>query len=1659
MSSNRPGSSGARTKLVKEITSLAKDRISPPPSPALLEGDFPEERVPDQDEGGSGDGSQAGEDHSAPPRQVRMYDDLPCCGVFGDHNDTTFSLVNKRMGKKVFFRFSKEKSLFFLSYTNPIRRFCIRLICTQWFDHFIIAVILINCVLLAADTDEPYVEYAFAVIYTIEMILKVLARGFVFHKHAYLRDPWNRLDFVVVLFGYLTLVEELKELSFIKALRVLRSLRTITVVPGLRIMVNSLLKSLKNLSDVMLLTLFFLAVFAIIGLQLFMGQLKFRCIIQPNSTHSDWWQVDDWKTLNKSTQERRMAFINNESHWKKNGDEPIICAKPKSPGTRQCPGPSKCLQTDYNPNDGYTSFDNFGYAMLTCAQLITLDFWEDVYGKVLGSSGAYYIIYFLFIIFFGSFYLINLVLAVVAISYEQEVLSPQEEKSGLPKLDDDGDECSFVEEDEYDPVDGENHDQNHLGDGEVGIHYGAKHPEPRGFCGALRSCCCCCSEPLDNSNLGVDPENGNVALNMAPTKETCCEKFLDVWFWFRCHIKSFIYSFWFENGIMLCIVINTLCLALDSPNISDDLDAVLSKVNDCLTWIFTTELVIKLVGLLPTEFWKTKWNIFDTIIVIVSLVELHLDTSTSFNVSGLRSLRVLRVFRLAKSWSTMKALIDIIAESISGLVYLSIILGVVIYTLSVIGMNLFEQEYNDHYNNESSPAYGEMPRWNYQDFYHSFILLFRILCGEWIELLYETLNATNGHWPVLFYLGALVLGNFLVLNLFLALLLNAFGEESIKEKSGAGTDVAEANFSLTAKLKNKLFNIRKKKHKLASEIRMSSLALSPTEQMKSPCKHRGKPNGNPSDVDGTNNNNNSKADNDHDQEECISSIDEHEGHDRYSCDDCCQCCMICCRPFCVCCSRFRAAVRRVVEHRAFEWTILFLIMASSLTLAFEDITLEKSPVRKKIVETLNYFYVVVFTIEMCLKLFAFGVITYFESAWHWIDSLVVAISIVSIVVRNVGYGGLKAIRALRALRPLRAISQWEGMRLSVNALISSIPSFGNVSLVCLVLWLVFCILGVQFFGNKFYKCVNADGPIDNKLEDLQESQIWNKSQCIARFGEEAWQNSKINFDNTIMAFFALYQVATFEGWMEVMDDAVDSTKIDSQPIFEHSFVAYLFFLVFIFVGSFFTLNLLVGVIIDNFNRLKKEYEEKGQLGVLLTPAQRRWMSTFRKMAKTKPIRMVSRPTNKFMKFCYDMSENQKFEVVITIIILLNMVQMSMEHDSASDEFEDAMAYANYVFTVIYTLEAILKIIGTRKFYFYKSWNIFDFVIVVFAWLGIVMDNVMDNSVIDPSILRSFRVFRVARILRIIQMAKGIRRLLYTLICSLPALINIGTLLLLIIYIYAVVGVAMFGYVRRQGTLNDQVNFERTPAAIVLMTRLATSAGWNDVLDAIMVAPPDCDANLYESANGTSGDCGFKEFAIAYFSSFVLIAFLIMINMYIAVILDNFSEAQQADEIGIDEDDINLFYEKWKVFDPKATQFLNVSKLRDLVGQLSQPLGIPEVTEDDILQLDIPLYPSDRAHCIDVLQALISRTLGPNNNTDEFDMIKELMAESFRAAFPTLAAEVVETTTKQRLREIRAAIVLQKAFRRFKNYKRNEALEGIQQTKTGSPDSTSRHPKV
>jgi len=166
--------------------------------------------------------------------------------------------------------------------------------------------------------------------------------------------------------------------------------------------------------------------------------------------------------------------------------------------------------------------------------------------------------------------------------------------------------------------------------------------------------------------------------------------------------------------------------------------------------------------------------------------------------------------------------------------------------------------------------------------------------------------------------------------------------------------------------------------------------------------------------------------------------------------------------------------------------------------------------------------------------------------------------------------------------------------------------------------------------------------------------------------------------------------------------------------------------------------------------------------------------------------------------------------------------------------------------------------------------------------------------------------------------------------SLPALFNIGALLGLITFIYAIIGMSVFGHVKKQKAINDLVNFETFGRSMQLLFRsvhklyllivqesyfktafvcyrLMTSAGWNDVLESLMVQPPDCEL---ESPALPNGNCGHPILAITYFTSFIIISYMIVINMYIAIILENFNQAHQEEEIGIVEDDLEMFYIRW-----------------------------------------------------------------------------------------------------------------------------------------------------
>lgn len=283
---------------------------------------------------------------------------------------------------------------------------------------------------------------------------------------------------------------------------------------------------------------------------------------------------------------------------------------------------------------------------------------------------------------------------------------------------------------------------------------------------------------------------------------------------------------------------------------------------------------------------------------------------------------------------------------------------------------------------------------------------------------------------------------------------------------------------------------------------------------------------------------------------------------------------------------------------------------------------------------------------------------------------------------------------------------------------------------------------------------------------------------------------------------------------------------------------------------------------------------------------------------------------------------------------------------------------------------------------------------------------------------------------ILQAAKGIRKLLFALVVSLPALFNIGALLALITFIYAIIGMFLFGHVRQQGALDDMVNFETFGRSMHLLFRLITSAGWNDVLESLMIEYPDCDPHYKNQSNG---DCGYPLLAIIYFTSFIIINYMIVINMYIAIILENFNQAHQEEEIGIVEDDLEMFYIRWSKYDPHATQFISFSQLSDFIASLDPPLGISKPNTVALVSFNLPIAKGNKIHCLDILHALVKHVLGHVEETDNFRQLQEQMDLKFKKQFPTRKQLEIVSSTRIWKRQDKAARLIQKTFKEYVKY--------------------------
>ena len=265
----------------------------------------------------------------------------------------------------------------------------------------------------------------------------------------------------------------------------------------------------------------------------------------------------------------------------------------------------------------------------------------------------------------------------------------------------------------------------------------------------------------------------------------------------------------------------------------------------------------------------------------------------------------------------------------------------------------------------------------------------------------------------------------------------------------------------------------------------------------------------------------------------------------------------------------------------------------------------------------------------------------------------------------------------------------------------------------------------------------------------------------------------------------------------------------------------IFFVYFMMIGCFFFLNLFVAVVINTFNQEQSKVEGSE----LLSDKQKEWIDLRLLVLRSEPIIKVRPPNNFLSRVCFKVISHRYFDRAIQTFILLNTVILMISWNREDPKVQRVEDILNAIFTVIFATEAVLRICGEGpRHYFNQGWNVFDFIIALGSFIGLLIAWNSSVAIKGTTILRAFRIMRFLRLLR--KGGKSLYLIFNTFIITLQSLINIGGLLILILYVYSIIGMIYFGEVKRNGRMNDYLNFESFTSAFITLFTVATADTWN-----------------------------------------------------------------------------------------------------------------------------------------------------------------------------------------------------------------------------------------
>jgi hypothetical protein len=1395
-------------------------------------------------------------------------------------------------------------------------------------------------------------DTVFLGIFTVECVFKIIALGLFRERVSYLKDAWNWLDFVVVVTAWLERTGLSENMSALRTFRVLRPLRTLTTIPGMKLIIVSMMQAGAQLGMVGVLCLFVFFVFGIVGIQLWAGLFEARCHIHGNITDGVWdgvsWALDendeslcglqsitlvdalakglhscDTVTTTCSGSAGRSCngitelspFLEHASLWSDSSFDFLN-------NTRQC----RRTNAGDGPSFGFGNFDNIGHAIVTIITSITLEGWVDNMYNVNDTFGREYLVvpYFMALIVFGSCFLLNLFLAVIWLEYDN--ISAKEK-----------------ELDEQEKAEVEN------------------TPEKK-------QAALIALQTLKENKAKL------LAEHLAP--KPCCKCCFP--------ISRLVTSLQFELFVTALIILNTISLGVEYAHMPQEMIDVLTIINYFFTAVFAVEMLLKMAGLGLRVYIRDGFNLFDCLVVCLSFVEITIEQVTGGGAGGLsvfRSFRLFRVFKLARSWKDLRDLLATILASLKKVSTAAVLLTIIIFIFALVGMQLYAGEFSD------SAFEGDAPSAHFDDIFWAHVTVFQILTGEnWNEVLYNGMHV-NGAMAVAYFLLLSVVGNYVILNLFLAILLEQFEQEDEEEK--LAKEAADAKRAADFE----------KKERRKTERRKSNFAMQRSktlQKLNSGDMTKVVPTGM------------ATGDNFDD----LSDDEEEKGEEKKSEFPPEASSLFCLKQK----NGLRVAIFRFVEWKWFDRLILSLILISSILLAIDQpyIVFCSGQVKGATNDCLTLYTVIkmadlvltfLFLGEFVLKNIALGVIvhkgSYWRDAWNQLDGSLVIISIISLgAANNPALKALRSFRSLRGLRPLRVVRRYPGMRLVVNSIIKALPKIQNVVMVTMFFFLIFAIIGVQNFKGAQSTCndpfINEQPFPNNTKAHCTGNWVLQGGDCALMptppeivecqqsiNGTEfprVWAPLKVNFDNLGHAMITVYEITSGEMWPDIMYNVAAATpgKEDVPLIPENNQAVALYFAGVIFVCSFIMLNVFIGVVIDNFNKMKEQQDGSA----LMTDQQKKWVQHIQNAMRQAPIINVPPPKG-WRRPVFKFVESTRFEWFIMICIILNTLLMASRHAHQSEEWNDVLFYANIGFVVIFAMEATAKLIGLYPAqYFRRGWNQFDFTLVILSFAGMIFNL--------GSLAGLFRIFRVARVFRLIKSLKGLRILFQTVLIALPSVVNVGTILLLAMFIFAVMGMNLFANTKWQENLNRHANFWSFDKSMMTLFRCFTGESYNAIMHDATVQPPYCSPGEWVDINGITrpSNCGNSLASYAFFCMYFLLANYILLNLLVAIIIDSLVLVTDMHEGIVKPADIDQFRIGWAELDPDGDSMIPIDKVCNLIIRVNWPLGLKDApgsrrmnaqairknAERVMMQLEIRNYDGE-VNFHETIVALMNRALG------------------------------------------------------------------------------------